>query len=67
MRADSALNELLSSGPVSGIYFYFDQQREEIQKKITEVPSKRRSENRPSQGRTDARDTRETIGLYTQY
>ena len=32
--------------------------------KMTEMPSKRRSENRPFQDLTDTRDTRETIGLY---
>ena len=31
---------------------------------MTEMPSKRRSGNRPSKDRTDTRDTRETIGLY---
>ena len=33
-------------------------------KKMTEMPSKRRSGNRPSQDRTDTRDTRETIALF---
>ena len=41
-----------------------DQQQEEIQKKMTEMLSKRRSRIRPSQDRTDTRDTRETIGLF---
>ena len=31
---------------------------------MTEMPSKRRSGNRPSQDRTDTLDTRETIGLF---
>ena len=39
----------------------FDQQREKIQKKMTKMPSKGRSGNRPSQDRTDTRDTREYI------
>ena len=32
--------------------------------KMTEMPSKHRSENRPSQDRTDTRDTRKTIGPF---
>ena len=39
-------------------------QREEIQKKMTEMPSKRRSGICPSQDRTDTQDTRETISIY---
>ena len=31
---------------------------------MTEMPSKRRSGNRPTQDRTDTRDTRKTIGPY---
>ena len=31
---------------------------------MTEMPSKRRPGKSPSQDRTDARDTRETIGLF---
>ena len=49
------------------VCFYFDQQREEIQKKMTEMPSKRRSGNRPSQDRTGTRDTRETISIVYIY
>ena len=39
-------------------------QREKIQKKITEMPSKRRFGNRPSQDRTDTRDTRAHLAYF---
>ena len=38
--------------------------RNRSRKKMTEMPSKRRSGNRPSKDRTDKRDTRKTIGPF---